>query len=135
MHRYFIWADRMRWHFDRVLERGQADNPNWEIETRLYMSYWYGGLYVVIEGWRELELTNETVDRLLESPNVDLLRRFRNGTFHFQRLYFDTRFMDFIVKGEGIVNWVRELREGFSKCFLNWLAERKANKDEQAEES
>ena len=53
LHRYYIWANRMRTHFDDILVRGDelADH---QIETFLYMSYWYAGLYVVIEGWREL---------------------------------------------------------------------------------
>ena len=123
----------MSWHFDRILERGQADNPNWEIETRLYMSYWYGGLYVVIEGWRELELTDETVDRLLESPNVDLLRRFRNGTYHFQKQYFDSRFLDLIVEGENVVQWVRGVREAFSQFFLNWSKQQSGTQPEHGE--
>ena len=123
----------MSWHFDRILERGQADNPNWEIETRLYMSYWYGGLYVVIEGWRELELTDESVDRLLESPNVDLLRRFRNGTYHFQKQYFDSRFLDLIVEGENVVQWVRGVREAFSQFFLNWSKQQSGKQQEHGE--
>ena len=58
----------------------------------IFMSYWYGGLYAVIEGWQELGLTDPTIDRLLESPNVELLRRYRNGVFHYQMTYFDDRF-------------------------------------------
>ncbi len=132
LHRYFIWADRMRWHFDRVLEQGQAGNPNWEVETRLYMSYWYGGLYVVIEGWQELGLKDETVEKLLESPNVSLLRRFRNGSFHFQRDYDDPRFLDLIVKGKNIVEWIRSLRQAYSEFFLKWFGGReRATKQEK----
>jgi hypothetical protein len=49
------------------------------------MSYWYAALYVVIEGWRDLGLADATIDALLQSPNVDLLKRYRNGVFHFQK--------------------------------------------------
>ena len=49
------------------------------------MSLWYGGLYVVIEGWKELGLSDPHVDDLLRSSNVELLKRYRHGTFHFQR--------------------------------------------------
>ena len=74
-------------------------------------------------GWRELGLTDEAVDRLLESPNVPLLRRFRNGAFHFQREYDDTRFLELITEGEHVVRWVRGLREAFSEFFLSWSKE------------
>ncbi len=126
LHRYFIWADRMGLHFDQMLRTKKPGDKGWEIEARLYMSYWYAGLYVVIEGWRELGLTDEAVDRLLESPNVPLLRRFRNGAFHFQREYDDARFLELISEGENVVPWVRGLREAFSKFFLSWFKEIKS---------
>lgn len=33
-----------------------------------YMSYWYAGLFVVVEGWRDLGLQDAEIDGLLESP-------------------------------------------------------------------
>jgi hypothetical protein len=52
LHRYFIWANRMRTHLDELLARehapGRPDNV-WglsdraEIEVPLYMGYWYAG--------------------------------------------------------------------------------------------
>lgn len=60
-----------------------------EIESFLYMSYWYGGLYVVIEGWQRLKLSDDIIDNLLISSNVQLLKRYRNGVFHFQKEYID----------------------------------------------
>jgi len=88
------------------------------IRTFLYMSYWYGGLYVVIEGWRELRLHDEAIDRLLESPNVELLHRYRNGAFHFQREYLDRRFTDFMEPEAETVRWIHSLHEEFSRWFL-----------------
>ena len=84
----------------------------------LYMSYWYGGLYVVIEGWRRLKLSDQVIDTLLNSPNVDLLRRYRNGCFHFQEKYFDDRFLKFIDEGTDVVWWVRELNQQLGRFFL-----------------
>src|SRR5438034_786877 len=90
LHRYYIWANRMRTHFDDLL--GDQTRRS-EIESLLYMSYWYSALFVVIEGWRHLGLSEPTIDALLASPNVDLLRRYRNGVFHFQKDYSDDRFL------------------------------------------
>src|SRR6266481_2912313 len=60
LHRYFLWAYRMRTHFDDLLKKriqrtamGEKANQFYSEET-MYMSYWYGGLYVVIEGWKQL---------------------------------------------------------------------------------
>ncbi len=123
----------MRWHFDEILRTEKPQSDTWEISTRLYMSYWYAGLYVVIEGWQELELADEAVDKLVESPNVELLRRFRNGVFHFQRDYDDPRFLDLIFKGREVVNWVRDLRDAFSAFFLNWLRQQRVRPDRPTE--
>jgi hypothetical protein len=117
LHRYFIWANRMRTHFDNILS-GAVPVKNFEIESWLYMSYWYAGLYVVIEGWRELQLNDAVIDSLLRSPNVELLRRYRNGVFHFQKAYMDDRFMAFITEGVNEVAWVRELNEQLGRFFL-----------------
>ena len=127
LHRYFIWADRMRVHFNGVLkshflgaikpEFGSAEYIN----ATLYMSYWYAGMYVVIEGWKELGLSDSKIDKLLNSTNVDLLKRYRNGVFHFQKKYWDERFIEFIRDGENAIEWIRQLREEFSRFFLEKL--------------
>lgn len=121
----------MREHFDELLT---VTSPRGEritlvsdagIHAFLYMSYWYGGLYVVMEGWRDLKLEDEAIDRMLESGNVDLLRRYRNGVFHYQREYFDERLLSLIRDGENVVEWVRELNRQFGRYFLEWSERRK----------
>ena len=120
LHRYFVWANQMRAHFDALLAlRAMPGMPR--VEEMLYMSYWYAGLYVVIEGWRKLELSHPQIDELLESANVDLPKRYRNGVFHFQRTYWDNRFVGFIKDGENPVRWVRELNRRFGEFFLRWM--------------
>ena len=101
LHRYYIWANRLRDYFDKSLATkgmpSEASFPAWFAEdVGLFMSHWYAALYVVVEGYRELGLQNAKVDALLTSPNVDLLRRYRNGVDHFQKSYFDARFVDFM---------------------------------------
>ncbi len=99
LHRYFIAAIRMRRHFnDCVLASPSASQEYGEalVESLLYMGFWYAGLYVVIEGWHELGLSDPAINALLESPNIDLLKRYRHGVCHFQREYFDKRFTDFV---------------------------------------
>lgn len=83
----------MRTEFVKLLTKdgaAQVDDDNWT-DQFLYMSLWYACLYVLIEGWLQLKLSDPEVDALLESPNVDLLERFRNGVFHYQRDYWDER--------------------------------------------
>lgn len=124
LHRYFIWANRMRTHFDSLFSDETpvarvGPGSKRFIEAMLYMSYWYAGLYVVIEGWKELELHDPVIDALLTSPNVALLRRYRNGVFHFQPDYMNARFRGFIEEGVEPVTWVRELNQQFGRFFLD----------------
>jgi hypothetical protein len=122
LHRYFIWANRMRTHFyDLLAKERDPSTGTAQIESFLYMSYWYAGLYVVIEGWQELHLSDSVIDGLLQSPNVKLLRRYRNGVFHFQSDYNDQRFEEFMTQGTDEVAWVRVLNEQFGRYFLEQL--------------
>lgn len=121
LHRYYIWANRMRVHFLDLLSSGDISSSQGKIESRLYLSYWYGGLYVVVEGWKELDIVDEPIDRLLDSPNVGLLRRFRNGVFHFQKKYNDARFFDLIKEREDVVQWVHALNAQFGRYLLEAL--------------
>ena len=126
LHRYFLWADRMRAHLDWLLRnriakrrRGDDVDPTY-IDELIYTCLWYGQLYVVAEGWRKLALADPVVDQVLASPNLDLLRRFRNGVFHFQAQYNDERFMALFRDGNAAVHWVRSLHKAFSDYFLWW---------------
>ena len=124
LHRYYIWANRMRIHFDEVLSSSKDINDE-NIEAMLYMSYWYAGLYVVIEGWQELKLKDDIIDSFLTSPHVDLLRRYRNGVFHFQAKYYDERFIAFMSEGASSAEWVRNLNRQFGRYFIEKHQERK----------
>jgi hypothetical protein len=71
------------------------------------MSYSYASLYVVVEGWQELKLSDSAVDALLTSPYVNVLKQYRHGVFHYQREMWDERFMAFLREGEASAEWVR----------------------------
>jgi hypothetical protein len=124
LHRYYLWANHMRSRFFDVLGEASARGEKVDLSgdsgiyAVMFMSYWYAGLHVVIEGWNELGLKDDEVETLLDSPNVDLLRRYRNGVFHFQPVYYDDRFVGLIRDGEDVVTWVRSLNSAFGRVFL-----------------
>jgi len=99
LHRYFLWATHMANHLRIVIEQqgpfptNPKDLQHWLREPFMYLSYWFASLYVVIEAWRDLKLNDPKVDALVSSPYTDLLRRYRNGIFHYQRKYFDEQFL------------------------------------------
>ena len=125
LHRYYIWANAMRAHFDKVLNEKKPHRKGWDIESRMYMSFWYATLFVVIEGWGKSRLSDSRIDNLLSSPNVSLLRRYRNGVFHFQAQYDDERFIELIRDGENVVEWIRNLNQELGRFFLDRLRETK----------
>lgn len=127
LHRYYIWANQMRVHFDDLLPRNTASEigKGEEIELMLYMSYWYAGLYVVIEGWKALKLSDQAIDTLLQSGNVELLKRYRHGTFHFQKTYYDARFSDLMMKGQNVAQWIRSLNSELGRWFLSQFPDTK----------
>ena len=75
-------------------------------------------LYVVIEGWREAKLSDSTIDQLLKSSNVKLLKRFRNAVFHFQGdKWISAKRSDFMGSPDAII-WADTLMKELQKYFL-----------------
>lgn len=118
LHRYFIWANRMRQHFDETLKYSVTQDGSNGMDAFMYMGYWYGTLYAVAEGWKALDLKDDAIDELLKSGNLELLRRYRNGVFHYQKSYNDPRFTDLYQNGQAVVDWVRQLNQELSRYFL-----------------
>lgn len=146
LHRYWMHANRMRQHFEAALKRDppkvrpitgkpskedihhvMTEAVKYAADDRgMFMSYWYGSLYVVVEGWKQLALHDAKIDQLLRSTNVRLLKLYRNGVFHFQGNYFDDRFAQF-MKSSDSVAWVRELHSEFGRFFLEEYARRQSS--------
>lgn len=128
LYRYFIWANRLKEYFDKAVIASKDSESSvelmWADDYGLFMAHWYGALYVVVEGWKKLGLRDPTVDKLLDSPNVELLKWFRNGAFHFQKEYFDKRFTKFWYDSKKTVPWVRQLNSAFSRFFLKEIGSR-----------
>lgn len=122
LHRYFIWADEMRLRFEEwILKEASKEK---DIKTSLYLSLWYAFLYVVVEGWKRLNLKDPSIDLLLESPLVKKLKQYRNGVFHFQPKYDDQRLQQF-YENDDSVEWIRSLHASFSTVLLSMLKARK----------
>jgi hypothetical protein len=125
LHRYYIWANRLRIQFDEALQQESKAGvvPTKDLmrvlvtDSNIFMSYWYSALFVVVEGWGRLQLSDSRIGTLLSSPNVTLLKNYRHGVSHFQPEYFDPKFLDFVT-AKGIVPWVRELNLAFGAFFL-----------------
>ncbi|WP_282110066.1 hypothetical protein [Shewanella algicola] len=81
------------------------------------LSVFYGLIYVVIEGYRELKCANPKVDELLSQEDfVDALRLFRNSTFHYQKNPIPEKVLKFLEFPES-ENWIRALHLAFKRFF------------------
>jgi hypothetical protein len=125
--RYFMAASLMSQEFENHLLKDPNDSAlhggdpmKFMIsKAGLKMCLWYGMLYVVVEGWQEAELSDPEVDRLLASPNTELLRRFRNGMFHFQKDHWlPKKFSDFFEPKNKTVEWVRALTAELRRALM-----------------
>lgn len=148
LHRYWIYSNRMREYFEAALTESPQNFTNLAKETDpvkatvaaatfaigsgIFMSYWYGSLYVVIEGWRQLQLTDPKIDLLLLSSNVRFLKKYRDGVFHFQRNYFDDRFLGFIKAGHS-VEWVRTIHSELGEYFRREIPQLHGRADHESQ--
>jgi len=86
----------------------------------VYMTYFYSALYLIIEGWNELKMSDEKVDALIASPHTDKLRLFRNATFHYQKEPISPKLLQFLgTKEEATEKWIAELYSEFGRFFKN----------------
>jgi hypothetical protein len=132
LHRYYIYANLMRTLFDQELAAGRRPVVWDEIEpVTVYQTYWYAALYVVIEGWQKLRLTDPAIDDLIRSPFVATLKEHRNSTFHFFPKYYDDRRLQFLLGGADSAGWMRGLNQQFGRYFLERFAEWKAANEQR----
>lgn len=105
----------------RARSTARADDPMKFMVSKagLKMCLWYGMLYVVVEGWRDVGLSDPEIDRLLASPNTELLRHFRNGMFHFQKdQWLPPKLSNFLAPSNQTVEWVRALTAEFRRYLM-----------------
>lgn len=126
LYRYFTIAAHMRSLFRRAVTvetlKSLTDVNRlvlflWSVPG-IYLLYSYSGIYLVIEGWNDLKLTDSRIDALLASPLVDKLRRFRNATFHYLRDPVSLKHLEFFgAAEEKTEEWLDELYRELERFF------------------
>lgn len=124
LHRYYMWSTILKGHFDAAIagyvSRGEPFSMATDegIVTYAYMSYWYASLWVVVEGWQKLDLHDQEIDGLLDSPNVERLKLYRHSVFHFHEDYFSKPALAIVASDDTPVEWTRALSSAFGRWFL-----------------
>jgi hypothetical protein len=122
--RYLFWAEINK---NKLEELFDSTDDSEKISTGDFIAYsslWYGSLFVVIEGWETLKLKDDTInDLIVEHDDLKtLLRRYRNGVYHFQPKLLDNRFVAFGSSKDNSYLWAKLLHEEFVRYFSDCLA-------------
>jgi len=85
------------------------------------LSVWYSLLRVVVEGYQELELSDQKVDEYLKRTDyVEASRRFRNAMFHYQADPLSDKLMEFLQLQDA-TEWARGLNKALEACLTELL--------------
>lgn len=122
--RYLYWADVHRSRFVAWIEGAHDvadDRKRWELIATV--SAWYATLWVVVEGWIDIPLSDPSVDKLLSiAPRYkELLRRYRNGVFHYQPRIIESRLVDFLKESDAAVEWIHLLHDEFARFYWEMI--------------
>jgi len=127
LYRYFAYAAHMRHLYrrevnDEWLKMLSADMSGLLLffysTPGIYLLYSYSGIYLVIEGWKNLKLSDPKIDELLDSQFVDRLRQFRNATFHYQKEPISWKHLQFFGSGEEQTEkWLNNLYSELERFF------------------
>src|ERR1041384_1176867 len=132
--RYLYWSDILyqRW-LTQGGSKGEADTGKSEWLTFALASQWLASLWVVVEGWREGPVTDTLINKLLDlyPDYCDLLRRFRNGVYHYQPEIFDDRLYAFPTRGAETVTWAVALFYEFKRFLWEYPDNFRGTEDER----
>jgi hypothetical protein len=122
--RYLFWAELSQRNLENYAESSRLQHK-WQDWWHFFahLSQWYASEYVVIEGWREAELHDSIIDESLArwSDVVDLLRRYRNGVFHYQPKLVEPRFMPILEESECSMFLVYHLHSEFLRYYWSYV--------------
>jgi hypothetical protein len=127
--KYNVPADIMKmmsWgqyiHWSNIQYQNFKNNLNDDDEYVIHIgtqSHWMASLYVVVEGWLELGLSDPIINKILHSyPDYTLLlKRCRNAVYHFQKKQLDKRIVEALEQAE-FLPWMEAIREEFERYLF-----------------
>ena len=126
LHRHWIYADAIKDKIDRSHNAPVISETNLPpaleaaasmFSTFSALSVWYALLYVVVEGYQELDIKHQKMDELLsENEKVSALRLFRNAIFHVQSKPINEKLLGFLEATDSEY-WINELNTAMKDFF------------------
>ena len=112
---YVHWAHIQFGHFLALTDDAPAS------EYAGVAAHWLAAEYVVLEGWRELGLTDSQISRLIElyPENCDALRRCRNAVYHYQNTILDERILTCLQAENEEFMWCIALHAEFQRVLVS----------------
>ena len=138
LYRKFLWANELYARYRSALRRegnfmrqalttGQIGSFEECFRSEMYLCLWFSTLYIVIDGWPALRQRDAALTPLLRSPNKNLLRRFRDATFHASH-WDDAGMAPLIAKGQASFEWVQQVTLAFRRFFAPVAREDRAGR-------
>lgn len=133
LHRYWIYSNRMKVLFEEELKNIITNKTHLNIDYRtehslyigdynLFRSYWYGSLFVVIEGYQNnFKISDKRIDDLMNLEYINNLRLFRNSTFHYQKEFYPEKASKVDNENE-FIDWVKKLHSELGKFIIRELS-------------
>jgi hypothetical protein len=111
---YFMPCDQIYQHCEAIRPRffNPATRDEVSQQFMAHLHIWIALLYVVAEGFKELQLDDPSIDPIIDA-HLDEMRLFRNSVFHFQK--DDRKRVQF--HGADQLNWARQLHVAFQRFF------------------
>lgn len=132
LHRRWIWANIIKKQFEGVIpssvKGGAVVDPHrlFVDHYGCFMSIWYGMLFVVLEGLRDLGIAIQPVQVHIDEQ-YESLRLFRNATFHPQRKYWSPKIFKIMEDPDSArKTWM--IHSGLGKFFLEEGRKRRKDK-------
>ena len=137
LYRYWIYSNRIamlfkpsRHELKKLMQDGEFLSLPEHLQTLsivtsdswIFRAYWYSSLYIVIEAYNELGISDTEIDMMMVEPFIDDLRLFRNGSFHFQKKFYNKKLLGVDNTSE-FTNWSYDLHTKFGKFILKKLSE------------
>lgn len=129
------WGQYIHWaqlQFERFASIGDGDSDSHQIGV---FAHWLAAEYVVLEGWRELGITDKRVSKLIQlyPENCETLRRCRNAVYHFQPEILDRRIINCLQNKNEEAVWSISLHYEFQRLLIAYPYALSGTIEEQAE--